>query len=218
MPAGGALAEERSAPPAPGKGESLDDASLRLRAVADRARAGDREAFTELVRSTYRSMYELALRITGDVHDASDALQEAYLRAFKGVRRFRGESDVRSWLYRVTANTALTHRRRRGREAERLTGDSDGVALWPDQSAGADPQASASLRDELARLQRAIAHLPPQLRHALVLRELHGWSHEEVARELGISVSAAKVRVLRARRKLGEWLGAGSTPDTPRRG
>jgi RNA polymerase sigma factor (sigma-70 family) len=92
------------------------------------------------------------------------------------------------------------------------------VALWPDQSAGADPQASASLRDELARLQRAIAHLPPQLRHALVLRELHGWSHEEVARELGISVSAAKVRVLRARRKLGEWLGAGSTPDTPRRG
>jgi RNA polymerase sigma-70 factor (ECF subfamily) len=213
MPAGGALATERPAPPvAQDRDETARVVSACLEDVADRARAGDREAFGELVRSTYRSMYALALRITGDVHEASDALQEAYLRAFKGFQRFRGESDVRSWLYRVTANTALTHRQRRGREMERLSSE---VVEWADDSVRGDPQASVSLRDELVRLQKAIAHLPPQLRHALVLRELHGWSHEEVARELGISVAAARVRVLRARRKLGEWLGATATPGEP---
>ena len=73
------------------------------------ARAGDRSAFDELVEATYADMYTLAYRLTGDEEDARDVLQDAYLRAYRGLPRFRGDAQFTTWMYRITANCSATH-------------------------------------------------------------------------------------------------------------
>src|ERR1700704_7163621 len=97
------------------------DPTAEMRAEVDRlvdaARRGDRAAFDELVRRTYVDTYTLALRLTANEEDARDVVQEVYLRAWKGIGRFRGDAQFGTWLYRITANAASTHitRRRRHR-------------------------------------------------------------------------------------------------------
>ncbi len=166
--------------------------------LVDAARAGDRGAFDELVRRTHRDTYTLALRLVGDPDDARDVTQEAYLRAFRGLKTFRGDAQFTTWLYRITANRAATHLRRRIRHRhDPLTDD-----LWdPDPVAGGPAQ--AELRHELVQ---ALDSLPPKLRSVVVLRDVYGLPHAEIASELSISESAAKVRLHRARKKLREEL------------
>src|SRR3954464_7401105 len=79
------------------------------------ARAGDQQAFEALVRATYADTYTLAYRLTGNEEDARDVVQDAYLRAYRGLRRFRGEAQFSTWLYRITANCASTTVQRRAR-------------------------------------------------------------------------------------------------------
>lgn len=163
------------------------------------ARRGDRDAFNELVRSTYRDIYSLAYRLTGNPDDASDVVQDAYVRAYRAIRRFRGDSSFSTWMYRITSNCASTHLSRRSRQrTEELSDDVPIVDLRPEQ----DP----SLRAEAAILRhhidRAIRALPDRLRQVVVLRDLHDLSHSEIAAELGITTSAAKVRLHRARQRL----------------
>src|SRR3954453_19402691 len=86
-----------------------------LTGLVESAREGSRTAFDELVRRTYVDTYTLAVRLTGNEEDARDVVQEAYLRAWKGIRRFRGDSLFTTWMYRITANTAYTHVQRRKR-------------------------------------------------------------------------------------------------------
>ena len=163
------------------------------------ARGGDRNAFDALVRRTWADAYSLAFRLTGNAEDARDVCQEAYLRAYRGLRRFRGDARFTTWLYRITANCASTQlgRRRRHRHEEL-----DDELELNDLSPGSDPvgrSESASLRDAV---QKALAALPPKLRAVVVLRDIYDLSHEVIAAELGISVSAAKVRLHRARHRL----------------
>jgi RNA polymerase sigma-70 factor (ECF subfamily) len=163
------------------------------------ARDGDRSAFDALVRRTWADTYSLAFRLTGNAEDARDVCQEAYLRAYRGLRRFRGDARFTTWLYRITANCASTQlgRRRRHRHEE-LDEDLE----LSDLSPSIDPvrrSESASLRDAV---QKALAALPPKLRTVVVLRDIYDLSHEVIAAELGISVSAAKVRLHRARHRL----------------
>lgn len=163
------------------------------------ARRGDRDAFNELVRSTYRDIYALAYRLTGNPDDAGDVVQDAYVRAYRAIRRFRGDSSFSTWMYRITSNCASTHLSRRTRQrTEELSDDVPIVDLRPEQ----DP----SLRAEAAVLRhhidRAIRTLPDRLRQVVVLRDLHDLSHSEIAAELGITTSAAKVRLHRARQRL----------------
>ncbi len=167
------------------------------------ARDGDREAFEALVKATYADTYTLAYRLTGDEEDARDVVQEAYLRAFKGIRRFRGDAQFSTWMYRITANCASTQLGKRNRHRhDELLDD----APLADEDPERDPQQRAdasSLRD---RLNVALAELPPKLRAVVVLRDVYDLPHEDIAAELGISESAAKVRLHRARRKLRERL------------
>src|SRR5690349_10039565 len=86
-----------------------------LTALVDAAQHDSRPAFDEIVRRTYVDTYTLAVRLTGNEEDARDVVQEAYLRAWKGLRRFRGDAQLSTWLYRITANTAYTHVKRRSR-------------------------------------------------------------------------------------------------------
>lgn len=163
------------------------------------ARAGDREAFEELVRLTHVEVYSLARRLTGDPDDARDVVQEAYLRAFRSIDRFRGDAQFSTWMYRITANCASTHRRRRARHRHLyLAEDHGGVDLDADH----DPEDRAARAGVRERLEAAISLLPPKLRSVLVLRDLHGLSHRDIAEELGITESAAKVRLHRARKRL----------------
>ena len=159
------------------------------------ARDGDRPAFDELVRRTYVDTYTLAMRLTADEEDARDVVQETYLRAWKGLGGFRGDAQFTTWLYRITANTAYsTVKRRRRHRAESL----DALVEEPVEARiEAQPEESAEQSAALARLAGALEHLPPKLRVLVVLKDVYGLSHEEIAEELGISVAAAKVRLHR---------------------
>jgi RNA polymerase sigma-70 factor (ECF subfamily) len=167
------------------------------------AKGGDRNAFDELVRATYAETYTLAYRLTGDEEDARDVVQEAYLRAYRGLKRFRGEAQFSTWLYRITANCAATQLNRRAKARhDDLPDDAPLADVRPE----ADPETMAEgelLRD---RVSEALADLPPRLRAVVVLRDVYDLPHEAIAAELGITEAAAKVRLHRARRRLRERL------------
>ena len=163
------------------------------------ARDGDAEAFDELVRVTYAETYTLALRLTGNAEDARDVVQEAYFRAFRGLRRFRGDAKFSTWMYRITANCANTHLGKRAKHRhEELTDDDPHV----DDRVTYDPQAQSDATELRSKLTVALESLPPKLRQVVVLRDIYDLPHEAIAAELGISETAAKVRLHRARKKL----------------
>jgi RNA polymerase sigma-70 factor, ECF subfamily len=174
-----------------------------LSELVDAARTGDRGAFDELVKVTYAETYTLALRLTGNEEDARDVVQEAYLRAFKGLKRFRGEARFTTWLYRITANCASTLLAKRTRHRhEELTED----AMVADSRPEIDPESMAEAELLRDRVSDALHDLPPGLRAVIVLRDVYDLPHEAIAAELGISEAAAKVRLHRARKKLRERL------------
>ena len=162
------------------------------------ARDGSRTAFDELVRVTYADTYTLAYRLTGNEEDARDVVQEAYLRAYRGLRQFRGDAQFSTWLYRITANCASTHLGRAGRHRHDELDDDVAGDRRPDPSP--IPQARADAAAPASQLEAALAELPPRLRAVVVLRDVYDLPHEAIAAELGISESAAKVRLHRARR------------------
>ena len=164
---------------------------------------GDRSAFDELVRATYADSYTLAYRLTGNEEDARDVVQDAYLRAFKGLKRFRGDAQFSTWMYRITANCASSLLGKRARNRHDDIDDEVGLA---DERPESDPEIQADRSLERDRVSAALGGLPPRLRAVIVLRDIYDLPHESIAAELGISEAAAKVRLHRARRKLREKL------------
>jgi RNA polymerase sigma factor, sigma-70 family len=163
------------------------------------AQAGDRRAFDELVRRTYLDLFTLAIRLTGNEEDARDVVQDAYLRAWKGIGSFRGDAQLSTWLYRITANAASTHMSRRRRlRTEPLLPGLDPAELRHE----VQPEAMTETNLDLERIAQAVDELPVKLRSVVVLRDIYGLPHDAIAEELGISVSAAKVRLHRARKRL----------------
>jgi RNA polymerase sigma-70 factor (ECF subfamily) len=174
-----------------------------LAGLVDAARGGDQSAFEALVRATTADTYTLAFRLTGNEEDARDVVQETYLRAYKAIGKFRGDAQFSTWLYRITANCAANQLGRRKRHRhEDLADDAPLADLSPDVDPSAQAEAS-NLRD---RLTVALDDLPPGLRSVVVLRDVYDLPHEAIATELGISTSAAKVRLHRARKQLRERL------------
>lgn len=167
--------------------------------LVEAARHGDHDAFEELVRQTHAGTYALARRLVTDPDDARDVAQEAYLRAFRSIRKFRGDAQFSTWMHRITANCASTYlsRKRRHRHDEL-----DEEVSVPDTNPDRDPVAQADARLLRDRLEVAVADLAPRLRAVVVLRDLYDFNHAEIADHLGISESAAKVRLHRARRQL----------------
>jgi RNA polymerase sigma-70 factor, ECF subfamily len=174
-----------------------------LRELVQAARDGDRAAFDGLVRLTYRDAFRLALRLTADEEDARDVVQEAYLRAYRGLRRFRGEAQFTTWLYRITANCAATHVSRSSKHRHLRVEDHEPIL---DDRPSADLDRRAELVALRSDLTAALAELPAGLRAVVVLRDVYDLPHEAIAAELGISEGAAKVRLHRARLRLRERL------------
>ena len=184
-----------------------------LKGLVDAARKGDPDAPGQLVRATWEGTYTLAYRLTGNEQDALDVTQEAYLRALRGLPRFRGDARFSTWLYRVTANCASDHLARNRRTShDWLDLDGPNLPALTDQRPEHDPEASASAGDERALLAEALLRLPARLRQVVVLRDIYDLSHKSIAAELGTSEAAAKVRLQRARKALREDLG-GRMPD-----
>jgi RNA polymerase sigma-70 factor, ECF subfamily len=158
------------------------------------ARNGDHEAFGELVWRYRDTVYTLAVRLVGpDL--AQDVAQEALIRAWRAMPRFRGEAALGTWLHRITVNTAWTLRKRAARhETQQL----DETIV--DQARG--PEHAGEMVEVRRSLTAAIERLSPGQRAVLVLRDIYGWTHAEVSRELGITQTTAKVRLHRARRRL----------------
>lgn len=149
--------------------------------------------------ATHRDTFTLAVRLTGNEEDARDVTQEAYLRAYRALPGFRGDARFSTWMYRVTANCAATHLGRRNRHRHEQLPD---AAELIDLRADVDPELRADAADLRDRLVVALDALPPKLRAVVVLRDVYELSHEAIAAELGISSTAAKVRLHRARHKL----------------
>jgi RNA polymerase sigma-70 factor (ECF subfamily) len=177
-----------------------------LRILVDSARQGDVDALEDLVRATYGGTYTLAYRLTGNEDDACDVVQDVYLRAYKGLRRFRGDAQFTTWLYRITANCSANLLAKRARHrTESLSEDEPLVDL----RAGADPEQFMAGQDDRERIAAALEKLPWRLRQVIVLRDIYDLTHGAIAKELGISEAAAKVRLHRARRRLRDLLPAG---------
>jgi RNA polymerase sigma-70 factor, ECF subfamily len=158
--------------------------------LVDAARAGDVDAFAVLVRRHQSGVYRVALRLLGSDADAQDATQETFVRAWRGLGRFRGESAVLTWLYRIVTNRCLNVIAAR-RPVEGLALDLP--------SMGSDPAEIAERRERFATVARHVGSLVPEQRAALVLRDFEGLSYEEVAAVLGVTVAAVKGRIHRAR-------------------
>lgn len=163
-----------------------------------RARQGDSEAFGELVWRYRDTVFTLAVRLVGpDL--AADVAQEALIRAWRAMPRFRGDAALATWLHRITVNTAWTMRRRAARhEAQQLDESLHDHAI--DHAFG--PEKAGEMIEVRAGLRAAIDQLSSGQRAVLVLRDVYGWSHAEVAHELGITSTTAKVRLHRARKRV----------------
>lgn len=169
-----------------------------------RARGGDLDAFAEIVRRYEHRVRAVLYRLLDDPRDVEEALQDCFVQAWRNLDRFRAESMVFTWLYRIAVNEALARLRRKRLPVVDLD-DAD-----RHRPKGADraeePEAAAETGELHAFLAGSIRRLPPDYRAALVLRDVLGLSNQEVAGVLEISVSAAKSRIHRARMQIREEL------------
>jgi RNA polymerase sigma-70 factor, ECF subfamily len=150
-------------------------------------RRGEREAFDRLVERYQRDVYRLCYRFVNNHEDANDLAQEAFIKAYRALDRFRGDSAFATWLYRIAVNACLNFRAGRKPKAEEL----------PETLADARPRADEGiLSDERSRRVRAaIGRLPAKQRATLILKTYHDMSHEEVARVLGSTVGTVKANL-----------------------
>jgi len=167
--------------------DSLDEAGL-----LDACRAGTAGAFEHLVERHRRPVYHLCYRFVDNHEDASDLSQEVFLRAYRGLKNFRGESSVATWLYRIGVNVCLNRV-----AAKNIASEPIGEREFVDVEA--ESPSERVLRSERgARVRAAIAQLPPKQRAALILRTYHEMSHQQIADVLGGSVGAVKANCFHA--------------------
>lgn len=171
------------------------DPSLRQaddHALVQAFQAGRVEAFDLLVERHRRTVYQLCYRFVGSHEDAADLAQDVFVRAFTGLSRFKGDSSIRTWLYRVSVNVSLNHvtAKRPATEPIETRDHADGRAVNPLEAAERGQQA--------ARVRQAIRRLPPKQRATLVLRVYQDLSYEEIARVLGGTVGAVKANFFHA--------------------
>lgn len=177
-----------------------DDDAVLMRA----AQSGDVDAFAEIVRRHERRLSVVVRRILDDVRDVEEAVQDAFLQAWRNLDRYRGEAAVFTWLYRIGVNEGLARTRRRrlttvDLEAPAAAGVHD---LRPDTQ----PEAMMEATEAREQVRTALGRLPFDYREAVVLRDLVGLTNEEVAAALGLTIPAAKSRIHRGRLQLRELL------------
>jgi RNA polymerase sigma-70 factor, ECF subfamily len=185
--------------PREGSGRTATDDARRLaeRDLVRRAQSGDAAAFEVLYRENVRRVYALSCRMTGNADLAEELTQEVFVRAWRKLSSFRGDSALASWLYPLTVNVVYSEgRARRRREAREETSE-DLTAL-----AGSAPAHGPERLD----LEKALRRLPAGAREVFVLHDAYGYKHEEIASMTGIASGTSKAQLHRARRLLREEL------------
>lgn len=175
---------------------STTDPAL-IAALVERARGGDTEAFAELIALHQRMIHALTYRLTGSEADAADLAQETFIRAWRQLASFRGDSPLGGWLRRIAVNASLNWRA--GVERRRQAHDG-----WADELAVNHALAGAD--DHSRRVNEALQRLTPEYRAAVVLTVYEGLNHAEAARLLGCAEATVSWRVWMARRQLRKWL------------
>ncbi|HSG01602.1 MAG TPA: RNA polymerase sigma factor, partial [Vicinamibacterales bacterium] len=173
---GAGMTESAASSPVP-ELEQSDD-----RALVEAVLGGRREAFDVIVRRHERQVYRLCYRFVGNHEDAADLAQDVFVRAFRGLRTFKGDSALTTWLYRIGVNVCLNRVTSRRPALEGLDG------IQPVDERAETPFDSVSRAERAAALRRAIRQLPPKQRAAVVLRVYQDLPHEQIARILGSSV------------------------------
>ena len=181
--------------------ESLNNTNISLAAL----KTGDRAEFARLVEATSNHIYRLALKILRDPQDAEDVLQESYIKALRALPEFEGRSSLSTWLYRIAVNEALMLLRKRRVNLVSVEEDPEeddlqaGMVLTDWCCLPEDELLSAESRQ---RLEQAVDALPETLRVVFMLRDMEGLSIRETAGMLGLTETAVKTRLLRARLRL----------------
>lgn len=172
--------------------------------------AGDSDAFGELFRRHRDRLWAVALRTTGDPDEASDALQDAMVSAFRNSASFRGDSAITTWLHRIVVNACLDRlRRRKARPTVPIPTYEDGT----DKDVAVDPRDDLANRELQMELKLALDTLPLEQRAAIVLVDVEGYPVEEVARILNCPTGTVKSRCARGRAKLAKQLAFVRNPD-----
>jgi len=182
-------------------------------------RLGDERAYEELITRFQQPVYVLALRLLSDSSEASDVVQEVFLKVFRNIGSFRGQSSLKTWIYRITVNEAHNARRwffrHRRREVELETNPEesrDWKESIPDRSRS--PFEEAVNQERHSMIEAALEQISPIFREAVVLRDITDLSYEQIAEVLGVSLGTVKSRILRGREALREQL-AGTLDSRP---
>ncbi len=190
----------------PADGAEIEDLLL-----VERLRDGSEYAYEQLLHRFQQPVYNLALRLLSDPSEASDVVQEVFLKVFRNVAGFRGQSSLKTWVYRITVNEAHNARRwffrHRRSEVDLDSDPRDARNLKetiPDCSRS--PFDTACDSEQHALIEGALARINPIFREAVVLRDISDLSYEEVAEVLGVSLGTVKSRILRGREALREEL------------
>ena len=173
-------------------------------ALVEACLAGQPGAFDVVVERHRRTIYQLCYRFVGNHEDASDLSQDVFVRAFRGLRRFRGQSSLSTWLYRIGVNVCL-NRVSVKTTLDRATGSLDAQLLVDDR--GDSPSDLVLRKERAARVRAAIAQLPPKQRATLIMRAYREMTHQEIADVLGSSVGAVKANFFHALTNLRKLLG-----------
>jgi len=176
----------------------------------ERLRRGDSAAFEILVEERSSEIYGLLYRLTENREEARDLTQETFLRAFQSIASFRGEADLRTWIYRIAINQARNRwrwwrRRRRDLTVSLDEGDDGGRQALLEtlkSSSSSDPEHDALSRERERMLRKALSGLRRVYREAVILRDIEGFAYEEIAIALDISVGTVKSRLARGRQEL----------------
>ena len=181
------------------------DLGVREAALIHRCAAGDDAAFAELVAEHQRMVVQLAMNLLGDSDEALDLSQDVFIRVFRTIGQFRGQSALRTWIYRIAVNQARNRHRfwRRRRRADQVSLDAH-VEAHGDFQCGAEtgPDRILAQKELAARLKDALDALPFDQRTVVVLREVDGLSYDEIAYSLGVAIGTVKSRLTRARQTL----------------
>lgn len=191
--------------------EAADASALEERLLLTRLRRGEPEAFEALVRSHQDRLYDFCVRMLGDREEAYDLVQDIFVSAHQHLARFREDSKLSTWLFRIGKNhciNRLKYLKRRGRgRSEEYGEQSEGVLM---ETLGSPPGPDAALESarEQARVQGALGRLEPDARMLVALRDIEGLSYEEIVSITELPLGTVKSRLHRAREKLAELLGA----------
>lgn len=196
-----------------------DPADIADRALLDRLRRGDEHAYEQLVRAESAHLLAVARRFLRNDQDAEDAVQQAFLQAFRALPEFQGGCRLSTWLHRIVTNVALMRIRSRGRKPEqsiedllpRYLEDGHDKAPMSDWATGAEERLVQ--RETRAQVRAAVDRLPEAYRTVLLLRDIEELDTEETARALGLSEGAVKTRLHRARQALAKLLEPVFTSD-----